>query len=93
MLRARGRSGPRVWAGSLGTRIGHAVGHNALRVWSLAGRRDRRKGREEASCVGGLVLTLKTQGPGGGRRGERWEQACHVGVGAGDKQVLRQEGW
>ena len=39
------------------------------------------------------MLTLKTQGPGGGRRGERWEQACHMGVGAGDKQVPRKEGW
>ena len=39
------------------------------------------------------MLTLKTQGPGGGRRGERWEQTCHMGVGAGDKQVPREEGW
>ena len=47
MLRARGRSGPRVWVGSLGARIGHVVGHSALRAWSLAGRRDREKGGEE----------------------------------------------
>ena len=39
------------------------------------------------------MLTLKTQGPGGGTRGERWGQTGHVGVGAGDKQVLREEGW
>ena len=53
MLRARGRSGPRVWVGNLGARIGHVVGHSALRAWSLAGRRDRKKGGEEASCVEG----------------------------------------
>lgn len=33
---------------------------------------------------------MKTQGPGVGG-GVRWEQTCHVGVGAGDKQVLRQK--
>jgi len=53
MLRARGRSGPQVWVGSLGARIGHAVGHNALHTWIPAGMRDRKKGGEEASCVEG----------------------------------------
>ena len=46
-----------------------------------------------SKLCGGVVLTLKTQGAGGGRRGERWEQTGHVGVGAGDNQVLREEGW
>ena len=54
-------------------------------------RQEERRGGSK--LCGGSVLTLKTQGPGGGRRGERWEQTCHLGVGAGDKQVLRQDGW
>ena len=49
--------------------------------------------RGGSKLCGGVVLTLKTQGPGGGTRGERWGQTGHVGVGAGDKQVLREEGW
>ena len=57
----------------------------------LGGETGRKEGRNK--LCGGAVLTLKTQGPGGGRRGERWEQTCHMGVGAGDKQVPRKEGW